>query len=151
MPRVTATASTMSTTAGAGISSSRPVELSTVRAMSAPATPAAAQIIQEGKYAPRIFRDGYALQALIVAAIAPTLTLRHRLDTDSTPPARAMHALRNILLNNRRHALTIPPMGVSRRRSRLRESSDDGHFLRVAHFRQVRERTGAIAFCKLMQ
>src|SRR6202041_3833374 len=46
------------TTKGAGISSSRPEALKMARAASANAIPTSAQTIQDGKYEPRILREG---------------------------------------------------------------------------------------------
>jgi hypothetical protein len=64
------------TTKGTGSSSSSPEALNTVRATSANAIPASAQTIQEGKYEPRILREGAPEQPLNKPSIDAT---RHNL------------------------------------------------------------------------
>ena len=76
MPNVTANAMAMKTGNGAGNSASRPVALKIERAMIAAAMPPMAQTIQEGKYEPRMFRDGAPSQALSPRAIAAERSLK---------------------------------------------------------------------------
>jgi hypothetical protein len=56
------------TTNGTGSCGSNPVALNRMRASIPAMQPTRAQIIQEGKYEPRMLRDGEPLQPLISAA-----------------------------------------------------------------------------------
>jgi hypothetical protein len=58
IPKVPAQAIASMTTNGTGISSSSPEALKIARAASANAIPTSAQTIQDGKYEPRILREG---------------------------------------------------------------------------------------------